>query len=108
MPISCEKVAHHILPLYRAFVAKELVEKYEYTQVVAAKKLGTTQAAISQYITAKRGRKRIENYEEVAPLIQKAASKAAKCIATTGMTPQEFNDSICGLCEELRQKNKIL
>ena len=105
MPLSCEKVARQILPLYRAFVARELVEKYECTQVVAAKKLGTTQAAISQYITSKRGRKHIANYEKVAPLIQEVASKTAQRIVTAGMNPQEFNDSICELCEELRQRN---
>jgi len=98
MPASCESVVRYILPLYRAFVAKELIAKYNYTQVAAAKTLGTTQAAISQYITSKRGHKRIPNYEEIAPLIQNAAAQAAKRIATAKMSPEEFNDSFCELC----------
>ena len=98
MPASCENAVRYILPLYRAFVAKELIVKYDYTQVAAAKKLGTTQAAISQYVTSKRGHKRIPNYGAVAPLIQDAAAEVAKRIATAGMSSEEFRDSFCEVC----------
>ncbi len=107
MSFLCESVARHILPLYRAFVAKELIEKYDYTQVKAAKKLGTTQAAISQYITSKRGRKGISNYDEVAPEIQKKAAKVAKRMATTEMTQEEFSASFCELCQTLQKAKRI-
>jgi predicted transcriptional regulator len=107
MSISCESVARYILPLYRAYVAKELIEKYEYTQVKAAKKLGTTQAAISQYISAKRGHMRIQNYDEIAPLVKKVAAEAAKRIAATEMSPEEFSESFCELCQTLQRKKKI-
>ncbi len=98
MPTSCENAVRYILPLYRAFVAKELITKYSYTQVAAAKKLGTTQAAVSLYVTSKRGHKRMPNYEELAPIIQNAAAEAAKRIATAEMSPEEFNESLCELC----------
>ena len=49
-------------------MAKELIEKYCYTQKQAAQKLGTTQPAISQYLSSKRGSKGIPNYDEVAPI----------------------------------------
>jgi predicted transcriptional regulator len=107
MSISCESVARHILPLYRSFVAKELVEKYHYTQVQTAKKLGTTQAAISQYLTSKRGQKGIRNYDEIAPLVQDAAAKVAKRIATTEMGPDEFSESFCDLCKSLQRAKKL-
>jgi predicted transcriptional regulator len=107
MSTSCESVARHILPLYRSFVAKELIDKYDYTQVQAAKKLGTTQAAISQYITSKRGHKGIPNYEEIAPSIQNAAVKVAKRIATTEMSREEFSESFCDLCQALQKAKKI-
>jgi len=98
MPTSCENAVHHILPLYRAFVAKELIAKYNYTQVAAAKKLGTTQAAVSQYVTSKRGHKKSPNYEQIAPLIKNAAIQTAKRIAAAKMSPEEFNESFCELC----------
>jgi predicted transcriptional regulator len=107
MSTSCETVARHILPLYRSFVAKELVKKYNYTQVQAAKKLGTTQAAISQYLTAKRGRKGIQNYDEIAPLVQDAAIEVAKRLTTTEMSPEEFSESFCDLCKVLQKAKKI-
>jgi predicted transcriptional regulator len=107
MSTTCESVARYLLPLYRAFVAKELIEKYNYTQVEVAKKLSTTQAAISQYVTSKRGKSRIPNYEETAPLVQNAANRAAERIATAGMSPEEFNASFCELCASMRQTKKI-
>ena len=107
MSFSCESVARHVLPLYRAFVAKELIEKYDYTQVKAAKKLGTTQAAISQYINSKRGRKGIPNYDEVAPKIKKIAVKVAKRMATTEMSREEFSESFCELCKVLQKTKRI-
>jgi predicted transcriptional regulator len=107
MSTSCESVARHILPLYRSFVAKELVKKYDYTQVQAAKKLGTTQAAISQYLTSKRGHKKIQNYDEIAPLVKNAATEVAERLTTTEMSPEEFGDSFCDLCKVLQKAKKI-
>jgi predicted transcriptional regulator len=107
MSTSCESVARRILPLYRSFVAKELVKKYDYTQVQAAKKLGTTQAAISQYLTSKRGHKKIQNYDEIAPLVQNAATEVAERLTTTEMSPEEFGDSFCDLCKVLQKANMI-
>jgi predicted transcriptional regulator len=107
MSPSCESIARHFLPLYRAFVAKELIKKYNYTQVQAAKKLGTTQAAISQYLSSKRGHKGIPNYDEVAPLVKEAAAKLAKNMAKTEMSPEEFSESLCDLCRSLRKSKKI-
>ena len=107
MSTSCESVARNILPLYRSFVAKELVKKYCYTQVQAAKMLGTTQAAISQYLTSKRGHKRNQNYDEVAPLVQAAAAEVAKRLTTTEISPEEFSGSFCDLCRTLQKAKKI-
>jgi predicted transcriptional regulator len=107
MSTTCESVARYLLPLYRAFVAKELIKKYNYTQVEVAKKLGTTQAAISQYVTSKRGHRRIPNYEDTATLVQNAAAKAAKRMTTAEMSPAEFSASFCELCASVRQTKKV-
>ncbi|MEM2108629.1 MAG: Fis family transcriptional regulator [Candidatus Bathyarchaeia archaeon] len=107
MPVSCENVARQILPLYRAYVAKELVEKYGYTQVSAAKKLGTTQPAVSQYLSSKRGRQKIARYDEILPLVQRAAEKVAQRMAKADMSIEEFNDSFCDLCRELQEHKQL-
>ena len=106
MPTNCEAVARHVLPLYRAFVAKELIEKHGYTQVQAAKKLGTTQAAISQYVTSKRGHKGIPNYDAIALDVKAAAVRVAKRLAEAEMTRDEFSGSFCEVCNTLRQAKK--
>lgn len=107
MSTNCEAVARHVLPLYRAFVAKELIDKHDYTQVQAAKQLGTTQAAISQYITSKRGHKGIPNYDIIAPDIQAAAVKVAKRMSEGKMDRDEFSGSFCKLCTTLRKAKKL-
>jgi len=56
-------------------VAKTLVEKYKFTQGEAAEILGTTQAAISQYIHLKRGFKGMKTFENALPLIQSVSNE---------------------------------
>jgi uncharacterized protein len=107
MSVSCEYIARRFLPLYRAFVAKELVEKHGYNQEQAAKKLGTTQPAISQYLSSKRGRKNIPNYNEIMPLIEEEAVKVAASVAKKEIRPEEFNDSFCEVCRMLQRTGKI-
>ena len=104
----CEVVARYVLPIFRSLIAKELIEKYNFTQVAAAEKLGTTQAAISQYIHSKRGCKGIEQFEDILPAIRSAASELAKGIATGKIDTDEIVSSFCQLCTSLREQGKIL
>jgi len=104
---QCEVVARYILPIFRSMVAKELIEKYNFTQVAAAEKLGTTQAAISQYIHSKRGYKGIEQFENILPEIQSVASETAKSIASGELSAEEVTSRFCKLCTKLREKKKI-
>jgi len=101
---ACEVVARYVLPVFRSLVARELIEKYEFTQVDAAEKLGTTQAAISQYIHSKRGYKGIEQFDAAIPRIQAEASEIARGIATGEMKADEVMSCFCRLCTSLRQE----
>ena len=103
MRFRCEAVARYILPVFRSTVAQKLIEKYDFTQVEAAQKLGTTQAAISQYIHSKRGSKRAAEFEEILPTIQSAAGEIAKGIATGEMDTDEVVLSFCKLCKSLQK-----
>jgi predicted transcriptional regulator len=107
MPTNCEAVARYILPLFRSFVAKELIEKHGYTQVEAAKRLGTTQAAISQYMSSKRGRTKTLKYDKIAPTIRDRAAEVANRLAKTEMSREEFSASFCELCTLLRREKRI-
>ena len=92
----------HILPFFRSLVAKNLIEKYNFTQVEAAEKLGTTQAAISQYVHSKRGFRGMERFEDILPLIQSASSEIARSIAVQKINAEEVMSKFCELCTEIR------
>jgi predicted transcriptional regulator len=55
----CEIIIWKILPTMRSELARNLVEEFGLSQREAAKKLGLTDAAVSQYLSKKRGTARI-------------------------------------------------
>ncbi len=57
----CERVAREYIPAIRSLVSTILVREYGLTQIETAKKLGTTQPAVSYYLRSKRGAKLIED-----------------------------------------------
>ena len=103
----CEAFARSVLPIFKGLVAKELIEKYSFTQLEVAEKLGITQASISYYIHAKRGRKDRAQLEDILPTIQDAAFETARNIATGKMSPEELGQSFCSICESLRKDKPI-
>ena len=98
MSARCESIGKFVLPVFRSFVAKELINTYHLTQVEAAKKLKTTQAAVSQYMNSKRAIKGIEQFNEVLPRIQDEARKTAKQLANQQTTWDEVTLDFCKLC----------
>jgi len=106
MRTPCELVVKLVLPAFRSLVAKALIEKYHFSQVAAAQKLGTTQAAISHYLYSKRGDKRIKQLEAI-PSIQSAADEIALGIATEKFSPFDAMLKFCGLCKDLRTQNLV-
>jgi predicted transcriptional regulator len=99
-------VVRYVLPAFRSIVAKELVEKYDFSQVAAAEKLGTTQAAVSHYLYSKRGDKRMRQLESVA-LVQSTASEMAQSIAKGKVSAADTMTTFCKLCIALRNQNVV-
>lgn len=102
----CELVVRYVLPAFRSLVAKELVSKYNFSQMAVAEKLGTTQATISYYLYSKRGDKRLRQLESI-PTIQSAASKIAQGIATKKLSSFEPMLTFCKLCMTLRNRDVV-
>ncbi|MGA2681800.1 MAG: helix-turn-helix domain-containing protein [Candidatus Bathyarchaeia archaeon] len=94
----CEAIGKYVVPLFRSLVAKELINTYNLTQVDAAKRLGTTQAAISQYINSKRATKGMEQLGDIVPKVQAMASQTAKRLANKEITSDEATVDFCKLC----------
>ncbi len=101
MSARCETVGKHVLPVFRAFIAEELVRTFKLTQVEAAEKLGTTQAAISQYINSKRASKGIEQLSDVLPKIKAMAHETAARLASNEMNADDVAADVCKLCSIL-------
>jgi predicted transcriptional regulator len=98
MDPQCEIVGKYVLPIYRSMLAKELVQKYGFSQTAAAKKLGTTQAAISQYLSSKRAYKGVEHVEGFLPKIQIMADETAKKLADKEIDADDVTLDFCRLC----------
>ena len=102
----CELVVRYVLPTFRSLVARELIERHRFSQVDAAKRLGTTQAAISHYLYSRRGDKRMRQLETV-PQVQNVASEVAQGIASEDLSLTDTMLRFCKLCSTLRKQDII-
>jgi predicted transcriptional regulator len=101
----CETVAQTLLPTLRALIAKELMDKYDFTQQKVALKLGLTQSAVSQYLRNLRGSsiKSLETDKEINKQIEEFASR----LASGELESLNALNAFCGICKNIR-KSKIL
>ncbi len=99
MKTPCELVVSKILPSMRASVVKELSGKYHMKQSEIAKKLGITQASVSQYLSSTRaGSARVT---EAFPKIKTYANDIAKRIVN-GEDRYEWSSVLCIACRDIR------
>jgi predicted transcriptional regulator len=96
--VRCESIGKYVMPIFRSLVAKELVNTYKLTQVETAKRLGTTQAAISQYINLKRALKGTEEFCNDMPKIQAIAEDTARRLSNREIGPEDIALNLCKLC----------
>ena len=101
MKSPCELVVWYLLPAIRSELAKAL-DREHILQKDTAKYLGMTPAAVSQYISGKRGGD-MELPEEITLKINELAKK----MINEDMSPFDVMKSICPICIEARKK-KIL
>jgi len=98
MDPQCEIIGKYVLPIFRSMLAKELVQKYHLSQTEAAKKLGTTQAAVSQYLSSKRAYKGMERVEEFLPRLQVMAGETAQKLVNREIAAEDVTVDFCRLC----------
>ena len=102
----CELVVRYVLPTFRSLVARELIKKYNFSQIMVSKKLGMTQAAISYYLYSKRGNKKMEQLGAI-PSVRSAASETAQAIAAGNASMTDILLKLCKLCTTLRKEGVI-
>lgn len=103
MRTDCETIAVKILPTIRALIAKELIDKYGMTQQQAAKKLGITQSAISQYTRQLRGSgmSKIEKNKEIIKGVERVANKLA---SQDSAGPKDLQIYFCSICKTMKKR----
>lgn len=99
MIFPCEKAVWYYLPQIRADLAIELV-KTGMTQSQAAKKIGVTPAAVSQYIHKKRGLQ-----SPRTKLYRQEIKAAAKKICDEASV-DELHFIVCKCCQLLKKEGE--
>lgn len=87
------------MPALRASVVKELSHKYHMKQADIARRLGITQASVSQYLSSTRaaGSKMTDSF----PKIKTYANEIARKI-NAGEDRREWSSILCRACAEIR------
>jgi len=101
MKTPCEIMARYTLPVFRAMLARRLVEDYGFAQTKVASILGVSQASVNHYLMAKRGRKPLPRLwlEE----LQKLADELAEEVVEGKIEETEIPKRLCKLCTHLRK-----
>lgn len=88
--MHCDTMVRNLLPPMRAEMIVRLVQKQGLSQSDAARKLGVTRAAVSQYISGKRGAGEVEISTELDVMIDRWA-----LAVVTG----ESDINLCDVCQ---------
>jgi predicted transcriptional regulator len=88
--MHCDTMVRNILPPMRAEMVSRLVQKQGLSQSDAAKRLGVTRAAVSQYMSKKRGVSEGQISNELDSLIDRWA-----LAVVTG----ESDLNLCDVCQ---------
>ena len=88
--MHCDTMVRNLLPPMRAEMVSRLVRKAGLSQSDAAKRLGVTRAAISQYLSRKRGAGEVVLSTELSAMIDRWA-----LAVVTG----ESDMNLCDVCQ---------
>jgi predicted transcriptional regulator len=104
MKTPCELVVGRILPTLRASVVKELSGKYRMKQSEIAKKLGITQASVSQYLSETRGgsTKMLDDFPQISEYADEIANRIV-----AGETRYQWYGVLCKACKDIRDDERF-
>ena len=88
------------MPIIRKEFAKNLIENHDLTQRKVADKLGITEAAVSRYVSGKRGALEITD-DEILEEIKESAKRIVKENGTIAI------EETCRICRILKSREFI-
>ena len=100
MGTRCENEGKHLVSIFRSLVAKELLSKYNLTQVEVAKKIGATQATVSNYLRSKRAKVTNSQCNDDLSKIQKLANTVAQHLAKGETNWEQVSLEFCRACSK--------
>jgi len=100
----CEIVVNKVLPHIRADIVRILIQEYNMKQIEVSKRLGITQASVSQYLSSTRGGNK--EFTAIFPEIEEYARGIAKEIAAGGARDTQVA-LICEMCSKMREGEKF-
>jgi len=92
----CEMIVKTVLPTIRAEIAKNLIEQHQISQRDAARLMGITTAAVSQYLSKKRATRRNMEVFKSADFSRFVKEAAANIASDPGEI--EVMTTICRFC----------
>lgn len=106
MKPPCIMVVGELLPSLRVRVAKEMVEERGLKPIEAARRMGITPAAVTQYLKGVRGRITFDgvfDHNKIKPFITGLVDQAMM----NPMDPSQTLKKICDLCSAIRSEGLI-
>ena len=94
---TCEIMVQRVLPAIRAEVARTMIVEFNCTQQHVAEVLGLSRAAVSQYVSEKRGAD-VGFSEETREQIRIFASELLN-----ELTPREKVKKMCEVCKHVQK-----
>ncbi|MEE9593571.1 MAG: hypothetical protein V3W28_08325 [Thermoplasmata archaeon] len=98
----CEHSVPDFLPTLRAGIADNLATEHKLSQRDIAERIGLTQAAVSHYITRRRGRRSRARDSRLRKYGERLAARIAN-----GLSGPELTAAICGACTTYRQTEGV-
>lgn len=96
---TCEQIARLYLPTIRAELVYRLVENRGVPQTKVASRMGLSRAAVSQYMSKKRGGTPIDINDDLDRMLDLWAQ---------GIVSGKFNVTICDICHCVCQNEQVI
>lgn len=96
MSLPCEFIVRNVIPSIRREVVRILSEDYGMCNRDIARKLKLTDAAVSQYLSEKRG-KGVELNEKIIAMIRESTDRIFRGVSSV-------EEEICRICNRLKRE----